>query len=215
MSRVLVQASEQFAGLHIKHLYDLHGIEKLKFFFLHLRRFDNAGKLIFVLMQLTQLYLGSESFFMNKTYDDYEFLSPPSWIKHLWKYTNDNDINIDLTHSPTLPKQKTNDAFIMDVLKTHFGKPDLFRINKIRLHLQVYLLSEISTIDGKNILPNICHGKSFRASMFEWPGQPLVPKYLKLWKQACSILQTHLQTRDLGTWTSVHQKWVWKSTRDE
>ena len=73
MNRILVQASEQFAGLSIKHLYDLHGIEKLKFFFLHLRRFDNAGRLTFILMQLTQLYIESESFFMNRTYADLEF----------------------------------------------------------------------------------------------------------------------------------------------
>lgn len=36
MQRKLARASHQFAGLGFTHLYDLHGQEKLKFFFMHL-----------------------------------------------------------------------------------------------------------------------------------------------------------------------------------
>ena len=215
MHRTLARASELFAGLNITHLYDLHGTEKLKFFFVHLRRFDNAGKLIFILMQLTQLYIGSEKFFMNENYASSEFLSPPSWIKHLWKYTSDNEIKIDLTHKPTLPTQRLSDKFIMDVLNPYFSPSDLFRINKIRLHMQVYLLSEISTLDGLHILPDIENGVTNRSSKYEWPRQPLVKKYLKLWKHACKILRELLSTNPLGPWTNMHQTWKWKCTTDE
>lgn len=92
MNRTLVQASDLFAGLTITYLFDLHGIEKMKIFFVHLRRFDNAGKLIFILMQSTQLLIGSREFFMNLPYNEFEYLTSHSWIKHLWKYIHDNDI---------------------------------------------------------------------------------------------------------------------------
>ena len=215
MSRTLCRASHQFAGLGFTHLYDLHGQEKLKFFFMHLQRFDNTGKLIFILLQITQLYIGTEQFFMHLDYDKYNFSTPNSWVKHLWQYTDANDLSIDLTHEPTFQKQRKYDAFIMDLLHKHFEPADLFRINKIRLHLQVLVLSDITTLDGKTILPNINLGTSHRTSSYEWPKQPLVTKYLPLWKRACAILNTTLASKPLGEWTSLHQSFQWSATSDE
>ena len=90
---------------------------------------------------------------------------------------SDNDISVDLTHLPTLPKQRPNDVFIMDLLMPYFSRAEIFRINKIRLHLQVYLLSDTSTFDGNSLLPDIQKGILHRKSNLEWSRQPLVQKY--------------------------------------
>lgn len=60
------------------------------------------------------------------------------------------------------------------------------------------------------MLPNIKSGVSYRTSQYEWPTQPLVAKYLPLWKQACDIVDQHLASRPLGEWISLKQTFKWK-----
>ena len=85
---------------------------------------------------------------MHLPYGEHEFLSPNSWVKHYYSNT--------YTQMTSL-KQRQHDFFIMDVLHPYFTHTELFRINKVRLHLQILVTSDITTLDGKHVLPNMCY----------------------------------------------------------
>ena len=68
-ARSLLQANDQYGGMGVTHLYDIMGTEKLKFMFMHTRRFDTTGKLLLMSMQNTQLECGSGNLFFNLNYD--------------------------------------------------------------------------------------------------------------------------------------------------
>ena len=163
-----------------------------------------------ILLQLTQLYIGKEKSFLQLSYSDNEFLTPPSWIKHLWEFLSSHDIEVDLTFPPTFRKQRTNDLFLMDFFSSRFSQSDLYRLNKIRLHMQVLLFSDIISYDGKQVLPNIYDGVSNRDSIYEWPKQPLVTKYLPLWKRACKLVHEHIQSNPLGQWSFESNTCEWR-----
>jgi len=44
--RTLLQAGEQYGGMNVPHTYDVMGMEKTKFLFIHLRREDTTAKLL-------------------------------------------------------------------------------------------------------------------------------------------------------------------------
>ena len=120
-------------------------------------------------------------------------------------------IEFELTRTPAFQKQRQHDQFIMDVLKPFFSKEHLRHINKIRTHLKLLRLSDMCDITGKFILPNIKDGVNHRKSTYGWMTQPLVKKYLPIWRQACARLQQALHNRRLGHWINKSQSWTWKS----
>ena len=96
-ARSIIYAPTQYAGVSIFHLYDLQGHEKLKFFLLHLHRFDYTGKLFFMCLQSIHLWIGLETLFMNQNYDDYHHLASKGWPTNLWEYMSSRDIYLDTT----------------------------------------------------------------------------------------------------------------------
>ena len=214
ISRTLVHASPQYAGMSLKHIYDLNGIEKLKFLMLHLRRFDYTGKLMFITLQWTQLWLGISTPFLHSQHDEYQHLTPSTWISHLWQYLCSRQLIIDTTKSYCFRDQRENDAFIMDVLTHHFQPPDLKIINRYRIALQLLRVSDMVDIRGKNVLTNIKMFVNNRKSKLLWPKQILPKKNRHLWKKACAIIQRYVSSHHLGSWLHCDQTWTWSSNHD-
>ena len=209
--RCIAAAPSMYAGLQWEHFYDIQGKEKLKFFMLHIRREDTTGQLMYIALQNMQQMIGCEKPFYEYKYDDYAYLIPDSWLKHLCEYISSRGIEFELTKPPTFQKQRRNDQFIMDLLKPHFSREHMLKINRIRTHLKLLRLSDMTDISGKYILQNIKDGVNYRKSTYGWMNQPLVPQYLPLWKQACARLQQVLNNRTLGQWTNKSQNWTWTS----
>lgn len=178
---------------------------------LHIKRNGTTGQLMFIALQNMQQMIGYERPFYEQKFENYAYLLPDSWLKHLCEYTSSRGIDFELTRPPTFKKQRKNDQLIMDVLTPHFSTDHLKKINKIRTHLKILRLSDMTDISGKHILPNIIEGVNYRQSTYGWMNQPLVPKYLPLWKQACARLQQALDNRTLGAWINKSQRWIWSS----
>ena len=102
-ARTIIHAPIQYAGIALHHIYDLQGHEKLKFFLLHIRRFDYTGKLMFMCLQWIQLWIGIELPFINQSYDEYKHLVPSGWITNLWEYMSSRQILLDTTKQYTQP----------------------------------------------------------------------------------------------------------------
>ena len=59
---------------------------------------------------------------------------------------------IEVENFLTIPLQREHDWFLIDIALDLYSKPsDLQHLNACRLHLQVTLLSDITTADGKFI----------------------------------------------------------------
>ena len=209
--RCIASAPSMYAGFQWEHFYDIQGKEKLKFFMLHIKRGDTTGQLMYIALQNMQQSIGCEEPFYEQAFEQYAHLLPDSWLKHLCEYVSSRGIEFELTNSPTFKKQRKFDQFIMDVIKPHFSREQLTRINKVRIHLKVLRMSDVTDIGGKYILPNIRDGTNYRESTYGWMKQPLVEKYLPLWRQACNRLQQALKCRPLGNWINRSQRWKWQS----
>ena len=175
--RCIASAPSMYAGLQWEHFYDVQDKEKLMFFVLHMKREDTTGKLMCIALQNMQQMIGCERPFYEKACEDYAHLIPDSWPKHLCEYVSSRGIEFELTKPPTFQHQRKFDQFLMDVLKPYFTKDQLSKINKIRLHLKVLRMSDITDIEGKYILPNIKDGVNFRDSTYGWMKQPLVKNF--------------------------------------
>lgn len=99
-------------------------------------------------------------------------------------------------------------------ISLQYKPTDLKVLNMCRLYLQVYSLTDITSADGRYIIPHYKDGiqSQDRKSELRWPTQQRPGKKAWiLWKQALQ----HIETNDtllqpLGRWlTSPHQKWNW------
>lgn len=61
----MVSAPFSYDGLNLTHFYGIQGQQKVKFFIMHLKRGDTAGKLLQIAMQNIQLSIGSEKSFFS------------------------------------------------------------------------------------------------------------------------------------------------------
>ena len=213
-ARSLLEANDQYAGMKITHLYDVMGTEKLKFLFMHLRRWDDTGKLITISMQKTQLECGTSKLFFQLDYDKWMKFVTPTWSTHLWEYCNLRAITLEIKKKIIYEKPREGDKFIMDVLasSTLISDDELVKLNCVRQHLQLLTLADMVDLRGRKILQSIKHARLFRRSNFDFVKQAPSDAWLELWKtKACIILHRYVSKYPLGAWIApTHQRWEWK-----
>lgn len=88
----------------------------------------------------------------------------------------------------TEKKARQSDLFLMDVIiQYNFTPKQLQHINHCRLYLQVILLSDITSADGKHVLHTVQSGfrPKDRSSNLHWPRQEKPPEVAwDLWRTA-------------------------------
>ena len=84
-------------------------------------------------------------------YSRFNMLLSDSWIKTLWKFSNEYNITIlDRTTPYPLP-QREGDVFLTEALENQgYSKKKLQILNSCRLYLQVMTLSDIMTGKGNS-----------------------------------------------------------------
>ena len=89
----------------------------------------------------------------------------------------------------------------MDVLigEGSLIKLELIGVNKVRQHLNLLTLSDITNPRGKNILRSIGEGKKGRDSWYTFSTQEPAKKWTNWWmKKVCPILNKHLAKKPLS-----------------
>ena len=175
-SRVMATAPFHYGGLNITHFYDIQGKQKIKFLTMHLKRNDTTGKLIKIVMQNIQMSVGSSTPFHHLEFHKYAHLIPDSWLKHIFEYLDSRQITCDFTDMYSFEPQHQHDKTIMNILTHHFTSSELQIINRVRMYLKIYFLSDVTDIKGRSILPCIRSLHSDRDSKWEWPNQQLPKK---------------------------------------
>ena len=210
----LATAPLRYAGLNIPHHFYTFLLLKTQKFIYHMRQQDKTGQLLRISTELTQLQLGSSSPFFTLPHKTWIPLVTQTWSTHLFQMLEDCFISVTYPSFWIPQLQRENDTFIMDIfLQNVQDKTILYKLNACRISLQVLTLADITSLDGRLLLPNISLGTNYRVSSYRWPQQKVPKTWWKVWAQhLTSYVTPQLQSRPLGTWTTnPHQTWKWKT----
>jgi hypothetical protein len=174
-----------YGGLSLPDIYDDQGIGQLSLFIGHLKLGDENGRLILSTLSHMQLSIGSHQPFLNTPFTVYGKLVEPNWITSIWFYANSKNIKIDVEQQwlPTLERE--GDTTIIDTALTfNLTNLQLRQINTCRIYLQVITISDITTANGRYILPHIVKGQQSedRISKLHWP-KTCRPTHWVAWKR--------------------------------
>ena len=219
-ARIVLYSTLNSAGLNVTHIYHLQGLEKLRFFFTHIRRGDTTGDLMMISLLYTQLELGISKKIMETQHDDYSEYITPTWLTNLWSYCTKCGVNINMINQHMYHLPRVNDFFLMDVVYKEVANVEHVHIfNHVRVALKLYTASDIVALGtGSTILPNILSGLNHRASTLAWPtSESLPPRWITIWETILvSIIQPNLRAKPLGQWiANTHQQWRYHTTADK
>jgi hypothetical protein len=186
LPKAIRHGSAQFGGLG---LYDLRtelGIAQIKFFRESVITGKEPGKLLLISLQHSQREAGIMYPLLERPDIHIPYLTP-TWITSLRQYLYNHNITISLTDTYELQLNGKNDQSIMNLeyLKGYTTGQQA-QINRVRIHLQVATLSDMSDDTGFCIRPEYLAGD--RPSNFQvctqWPHQPTVTRQQqRLWRK--------------------------------
>ena len=230
--RDVVFGPRSLGALGLPDLVFEQGVQQLQFLGRHLRSPTSPLRSLF--------QIAVEWFRMLSGYTTCPLATPQLSTIHVelapW-FTSLQNFLKTINHSVEIPnlycprRLRENDQAIMSISQAHFSNQDLLRINRCRLYLQVHMVSEISTTDGRQLLSPIWRGQQPTCSVSKlfWPRQqrPSSSSW-RVWRQFLSQLlrpgsynyySTHLPLRQtLGAWHrhfTDDRQWLWFYSRND
>ena len=152
--------------------------------------------------------------YFSLPFQDYGHLTPYSWLQQLWGAVSKYGIAMYKPNSSMKVPRKHDFALMDRVIQSKiFNRDEIMSINRCRLFLQVFYLSDIVTCNGEKILPEALNGKFLLhpQSRWKWPRQPRPPKKdWKMWtlaiNEAWILSETQFLHYPLGDWINdTHQ----------
>lgn len=204
-------------GMNIPNIFTFQGTSRLTILQEHLSANTLTGELLRTSIEAAQIEIGVGRNIFLLDYDLYECLLTDCWIKHVWAFAFHNNITIHDNTTQTLDLQRENDLYLMEIIieSRKYTKSELQQINRCRLHLQVYSLTDITCGFGETFTNTYkCEKDQQRPQQFKWPIQPKPGKKAKaLWKKALKDNfprdEQHVLLQPLQRWTSPCSKWRW------
>ena len=158
-------------GLHLPCMYLTQGIMKLIKYMSNINSTSILGQMMRLCEENIKLELGLPGNLYSHLYKKSHFLTSTSWIKHQWKFVQDNNITLQ-DNTPPLSHITDKDQFLMEIfLGQSFHKRDLIRLNKRRKYLKVMTIGDILNGSGTKVLKEIKYGQrspSIRTNS-HWP----------------------------------------------
>ena len=162
----------------------MQGQAHLDLFISHIQAKDQTGNVLRISLETLNLFLGLPKYPLTYDYEIIRKYHEPIWLTNTWDFLSSINGVILYTTDQTLKPQCLQDKFLMEEFRQlhGIGSAELKRLNQCRLYLQVTLLSEIASADGKTITANYVGGtkSAHRRSTHTWPRQPRPP--LKAWQ---------------------------------
>jgi hypothetical protein len=209
--RSVVFGTAQFGGLGLEHLAAYQGHNLLQHLMGHIRCNSTTGKLMRSMLDYTQLECGCSGNVLKEDYARYSrVLLTENWIAGIWEHLNlcKSTLKITAEWKP-LPNRKNDVAMMESLTKTEeFTATELKEINRCRIYLRAFYISNIASHDGQGIAEWERKGRrdAGRKSLWAWPVQQR-PTSWKAWKLALD----HLAPEDcvipqLGDWFEHHHQ---------
>jgi hypothetical protein len=209
--RSVVFGTAQFGGLGLEHLAAYQGHNRLQYLMGHLRCNSTTGKLMRSMLDYTQLECGCSGNVLEEDYERYSrVLLTENWITSIWEHLHvcRSTLNITAEWKP-LPNHK-NDVVMMEALTEteEFTATELKEINRCRIYLRVFYISDIASHDGQGIAEWARKGRRDIGgkSSCAWPLQQQ-PTSWKAWKLVLDHLAPdNCVIPQLGDWFEHHHK---------
>lgn len=216
-------APHKFQGLALLQIYLHIIIEKLKLFLPNVTKKSQLGLSFQASLETIQLEIGSASQFFRLRFHDFGFLTPISWLATLWEGISWYNIQL-MPGTWTLQPPRQHDVSLMDALiNDHsFTHDEITSVNRCRLYLRVFFLSDIVSGDGTTILQDAYDGvrSTQWISRWRWPRQSRPPpRDWNLWRIAIRDVWARSETMKIQTpllaWHhDTHLKFTFRSTVD-
>jgi hypothetical protein len=214
-ARKVVFGSAKYCGLGIDHLETIQNYSRLQFLIGHIRSVSITSKFICQQLDCTQLKIGCPAQVLHQDYNRYsQAILCPNWTTAIWDSLHTCKASVAINSDWIPQPARIGDMTIMEELmgSTLKNKIYLAEINRCRVYLQVFFLSDIVNIQGDTIEEwAINSGRSnARHSSWHWPIQQKPPRTMwNKWKAALIAVfndETTL-TAPMGYWlnTQNHQ----------
>jgi hypothetical protein len=153
-ARKVIFGSAKYCGLGLDHLTTVQNYSRLQYLISHIRRKSITSKLIRQQLDYTQLEMSCPSQVLGQDYNIYsQAILCPNWITAIWESLQACKASVAI-NSDWIPQPvRIGDITIMEELTgyAHENKRDLAAINRCRIYLRVFFLSDIVKIKGETI----------------------------------------------------------------
>ena len=167
-------AHENRGGYGLPHFVSEQRITKIKQIIKHIQMETSLGKLLLIHLSWTQLTAGVSFKIMEETQQNLSFVGKNIWIA-VQEMLKDMNGRIKMEYNYANAPLRTSDVAINEAfLNTQIPQKTIKSIQACRIYLQITYLSEICTIDGKQILQEALDGdktklKTRATTKRKWP----------------------------------------------
>ena len=216
--RDVLHGPKSVQGLGLDNLYDKQYIRHVKDILDYGHKNSTSGDILKLAIEATKLEAGIGGSLFLSSYKVKYFNTTNSWVAATWEYCVTNKITFD-EKCGNLHLRRENDQFIMEAaMKYGMDDATLLAMNRCRLYLQVNLLSEISSGDGRFLSGPSLRGVRVTCNAYKWPAQDNPPAVdWNTWRKAIHTLfapTSNQLTSPLGDWISLSKEehfdeWMW------
>ena len=213
----IVHGPNYYGGLQLQHIYCEQANGQLRLLLIgHLRNRDHTGELIIIAISYMQILVGSTKPFWNLPYSKYAKWIENCWLKSIWEFVYRVGFSIEVRRAWTPEMPRENDSTLMTIfIESGYGNFELAQLNRCRLFLQVFFISDIASANGREIDDGYrtSTGNASRRSTWKWPQQGMPDSQAwRLWSRALAHLEEYGKLRvPLGAWLNAgHQVWEWQ-----
>jgi hypothetical protein len=160
--RSVVFGTATFGGLGLEHLAASQGHSCLQYLMGHLRCNSTTGKLMRSILDYTQLECGCSVNVLEQYYGRYSrVFMMENWITQIWEHLHSCKSTLKITvECKPLPNRK-NDVAMMEALTEteECNTKELKEINRCRIYLRVFYISDIASHDGQRMTDGARKGR--------------------------------------------------------
>jgi hypothetical protein len=150
-----IHGSPDCHGLGIPDLFHMTYAKQIETLIDHLWKSTQTGH--FIMMAVQEFILEAGTLYHpfdapRNSHLSSRLATNNTWIAALYDYTSQFDIRISFS-IPVLPKQRINDASLMDILENYLSlsSQELRDVNVCRIYKRIFFLSDIFTGDGTKL----------------------------------------------------------------
>lgn len=215
-------ATRMDGGIGFPDLYKLQGCSRISALMEHLNTTTPTAYILNSLVAAVQLEAGLDyALFSEHTYDVHDWISF-GWMSETLRFASDNNIILDNVGTALLPQRQHDRAIMSILLETNdFSLKDIKAINRCRMKLGAFWLSDLTDASGYNIQRSaLVSGRSHTlktSNQFDWPtNHHLKQGDWTVWRRSIRYLcqgDNWLLKQPLGYWTIeedvyIH-RWEW------
>ena len=216
LPRPIVFGPEEMLGLGLTDMYVAQGVRHLQLLELHgPSNTGLTGQLLRALLEESLIQVGLPGSIFTQNYDQYGALLPQGWIKTLWLFCWEYEIEL-YDWLPSFKLLRHNDRFLIHLARAVILERDnssLISFNKCRRYLKVISLADIVTGDGTCIRKDAFEGARNKFCERPWKFTEAFPSAAD-WKVWRVVLRKIMQpgfsmqlspSKRLGRWFSLSE----------